>query len=130
MTTPFRLHSFPSPAILFLYISVVLLTSQLAHSSAFTTVAASFGNRISLFSTRTGKIVSSPINSHLFSVPVTCIQFTNAIRSRCAGFAGGILSDDGRPRENNEPKSIVTADGGRIDEWSVQGLGFEDEQQE
>jgi hypothetical protein len=74
--------------------------------------------------------VSSPINSYLFPAPVTCIQFTNAIRSRCAGFAGGILDDDGRPRENNEPKSIVTTSGGRIDEWSVQGLGFEDGRQE
>lgn len=74
--------------------------------------------------------MSSPINSYMFPVPVTCIQFTNAIRSGCEGSTGGMLDDDGRLRENNEPKSIVTASGGRIDEWSVQGLGFEDERQE
>jgi hypothetical protein len=40
------------------------------------------------------------------------------------------MTDDGRSRGNNEPKSIVTASGGRIEEWSVQGLGVEDGRQE
>jgi hypothetical protein len=104
------------------------LTSRPAHSAA-RGPAGLTGDRISLFSTRTGKIVPSPLNCHPFPAPVTCIQFTNAIRSRCAD-SSVILAGDGRPRENNEPKSIVTASGGRIDEWSVQGLGCEDERQE
>jgi hypothetical protein len=40
------------------------------------------------------------------------------------------MTDDGQSRGNNEPKSIVTASEGRIEEWSVQGLGVEDERQE
>jgi hypothetical protein len=40
------------------------------------------------------------------------------------------MTDDGQSHGNNEPKSIVTASGGRIEEWSVQGLGVEDERQE
>jgi hypothetical protein len=107
---------------------LLLLTSQPAHSAAIGPAELT-GHRISLFSARTGKIVPSPLNCYSFPAPVTCIQFSNAIRSRCAD-SSVILADDGRPRENNEPKSIITASGDRINEWSVQGLGVEDEWQE
>ena len=40
------------------------------------------------------------------------------------------MTDNGQSRGNNEPKSIVTASGGQIEEWSVQGLGVEDGRQE
>jgi hypothetical protein len=40
------------------------------------------------------------------------------------------MADDGQLCGNNEPKSIVTASGGHIEEWSVQGLGVEDGRQE
>jgi hypothetical protein len=110
------------------------LTQQTAHTSSAASTSSA-GHHVSLFSTRTGKIVPSPLNSYHFSTPVTCIQFTNAIRARSNASSGrssegDIVGDDGRPCENNEPKSIVTTSGGRIAEWSVQGLGAEDERQE
>jgi hypothetical protein len=40
------------------------------------------------------------------------------------------MTDDRQSRGSNEPKSIVIGSGGGIEEWSVQGLGVEDERQE
>ncbi len=80
------------------------------------------GDRVSLFSTRTGKLVESPINKHNFAGPyewaergsVTDIKFAN-IREPVRG--------------KNGVKSIFTANGVAVEEWSVEGGGVESEMQ-
>ena len=76
-------------------------------------------NRVSLFSTKTGQAIPSPLGAHNFREPVTCIRFAN-LRS-------GLV--DGKIDSSIGPKGIVVASG-VLDVWSPEGCGIETDEQE
>ena len=85
-----------------------------------TAYSGSLQNRVSLFSTKTGKTIVSPLNRHSFQSPVTCLRFAN--------FRSGMT--DGKIDPSIGPKGIFTASGSLIDVWSAEGCGIETEEQE
>lgn len=88
-----------------------------AHSSSTTT--ADDGHGVSLFSTRTRRLVPSPLNARVFAGPVTCLRFADL---RAEGGAGGLARVGSG--------SVLVASGGVVEEWACQGLGWESRLQE
>ncbi|KAK4936768.1 hypothetical protein LTR10_022425 [Elasticomyces elasticus] len=65
-------------------------------------------HRMGIWSALSGHLLKSPLNEHVFNAPVTCAQIA---------------------RLRDGPKSILLASRGKLFEWSIQGRGFEKEQE-